>query len=239
MVKNGTSGSASFPPIQGVDTTKGVAMTGGTAESYHQVLSMFCKDAEDRIQKFRFFLFESMSNGNGKFHEKHLLSFITQIHALKSVSATIGASEVSVEASRLEEAGSKKELVFILDNLADFVEHLSGLVKNIHASLDLRSGKDAAKSRGLGFFGNLFAKQKSDKSSAKGGHSELLPVFHKLLEALESQNVLEIDKILEDSGKKPLDPKTKEILESISDQVLMAEFGSAKITVSDFLNSNK
>jgi len=100
--------AASFPPINGIDTVKGIAMTGGTVEGYRQVLSMFRKDAEERIQKFRFFLYES--SGSGKFPEKHLVSFVTQIHALKSASATIGAAETSDRADKLEGAAKNKEL---------------------------------------------------------------------------------------------------------------------------------
>jgi len=138
----------SFPPINGINTVKGIALTGGTAEGYRQVLSMFRKDAEERIQKFRYFLYESSSGG--KFPEKHLASFITQIQALKSASATIGASETSDKAARLEAAGRNKELSFVQDNLPDFVEHLTALTKSIRTALKAKSEKVALKFGGQG-----------------------------------------------------------------------------------------
>jgi HPt (histidine-containing phosphotransfer) domain-containing protein len=228
----------SFPPINGIDTVKGITMTGGTAKGYRQVLSMFRKDAEERIQKFRFFLYESLSSG--KFPEKHLASFITQIQALKSASATIGAAETSDMAARLEAAGRNKELPFIQDNLPDFVEHLTVLVKNVRAALDAKPDKSAAKPGGQGFLSQIFARKKTDNpQSTKGLPDEYLPLFEKLVEALRSQNVTDTDRILEELSKLPLDPNVKEILEQISDQVLMTEFESAIKTINEFVGSNK
>jgi len=236
--QEGKTSSASFPPIQGIDTVKGIAMTGGTAEGYRQVLSMFRKDAGERIQKFRFFLYESINNG--KFPEKHLASFITQIHALKSASATIGAAETSDKADRLEGAGKNAELTFIQDNLPDFVEHLAELLKNIRSALESRQEKAAAKSGGQGLFGQVFGKKKADKPySANVNPSEYLALFTKLAEALGSKNVTDADRILDDLNKMPLDPKTKETLEQISDQILMTEFESAIKTIKEFIGSNK
>jgi len=233
-----TASSASFPPIQGIDTVKGIAMTGGTAEGYRQVLSMFRKDAEERIQKFRFFLYESMNNG--KFPEKHLASFTTQIHALKSASASIGAAETSDKADKLEGAAKNVELAFIQDNLPDFVEHLAELLKNIRAALDLGQGKAAANSSGQGFLGQIFGKKGADKpQSAKVDSSECFSLFTKLAEALGSKNVTDTDRILDELNKTPVDPKTKEILEHISDQILMTEFESAIKTIKELIGSNK
>ena len=233
-----TASAVSFPPIKGIDTVKGIAMTGGTAEGYRQVLSMFRKDAEERIQKFRFFLYESMNNG--KFPEKHLASFITQIHALKSASATIGAAETSDKADKLEGAARNAELAFIQDNLPDFVEHLAELLKSIRAALDLGQEKAAAKSGGHGFLGQIFGKKGAYKpQSAKVNPSECFPLFTKLAEALRSKNVTDADLILDELNKMPFDPKTKEILEHISDQILMTEFESAIKTIKELIGSNK
>jgi HPt (histidine-containing phosphotransfer) domain-containing protein len=231
------SGS-SFPPINGIDTVKGIAMTGGTAKGYRRVLSMFRKDAEERVQKFRFFLYESMDNG--KCPEKHLASFVTQIQALKSASATIGAAETSDEAEKLEGAAKNKELSFIQDNLPDFVEHLAELLKNIRSVLDLGQEKVAAKSGGQGFLGQIFGKIGADKAqSAKVDSSEYSPLLTKLAEALGSKNVTDADRILDELNKMPLDPKTKEILEHISDQILMTEFESAIKTIKELIGSKK
>ena len=238
-----TPSHISFPTIPGVDTEKGIAMTGGTVESYHKVLSMFRKDAEERLQKFRFFLYEGISSGTGKFPEKHLQSLTTQIQALKSASGTIGAADVSAEAARLETAGKDLDLVFILDKLPDYVEHLSELVKNIRTIVDQKQGENEPAPGGAKSFLQMFSKQKSDKPSpAKLKISDYRPMFEELKEAFKSQNVLAIEQILEELNQKAqntADAKIKEALEQISDQVLMTEFDSAIKTIDELINTNE
>jgi CheY-like chemotaxis protein len=82
------------PDIPGVDTAKGIAMTGGTIAGYRKVLAQFYKDAQERLA-----LLQEPPD------ETALPVFVTQVHALKSASATIGAAEVSAEAAALEAAG--------------------------------------------------------------------------------------------------------------------------------------
>ena len=229
----------SFPPIPGLDTVKGIAMTGGTSDGYRQVLTMFRKDAEERLQKFRFFLYEGLNSGTGKFPEKHLQSLTTQIQALKSASATIGAAELSAEAAQLEAAGKEKNFVFIYDKLPDYIEHLSDLVKNVRSALEQKQGENDAVSGGHRSFMQMFGRQKSDKTaSAKTDISEYLDIFNKLKEALTSQNVLAIEHVLDELNQKPLDSKIREVMEQISDQVLMTEFDSAIKTIDDLISTN-
>jgi HPt (histidine-containing phosphotransfer) domain-containing protein len=238
--KENTPSVISFPSIHGVDTSKGIAMTGGTAEGYRQVLSMFRKDADERLQKLRFFIYEGLSAGKGKFPEKHLSTFITQVHALKSASATIGAAEVSGEAARLDAAAKNKELAFLYDNLPNFVELLAELVKNTRTAIESMPGENISKSGGMGFFKQMFAKQKPEKPApSKTGSEEYISVFHKLKNAIASQNHSEIDQILDDLKQKPLDTKTKEILEHVSDEVLMTEFDRAVKTIDDLIDTIK
>ena len=230
----------SFPPISGVDTTKGIALTGGTAEGYRQVLSMFRKDSEERLQKLRFFLYEGLSAGKGMFPEKHLSSLATQIQALKSASATIGSAEVSDKAARLDTAIRNKDLVFLYDNLPDFIESLAELVKNTRAAVESGSIENAAKPSKGSFFKRLFTGQKPDKTAApKTGPSEYLPIFNKLKNAINSQNLYDIDHMLAELSLKPLDAKTREILEHVSDEVLMTEFDSAIKTIDALIGMNK
>ena len=236
-IQAGNAASEVFiSPINGVDTVKGVAMTGGTADGYLQVLSIFRMDSEERIQKFKSFLNES----SGKFPEKHLALFTTQIHAIKSAAAAIGAAEISGKAARLEAAAKNAELSFLQDNLPGFMEHLNELLKNIRTALESRPEKTEEKSGGSAFFSQVFGKKKTDSSqSAKEDVSRHLPLFDKLVDALGSQNTKNVDRILDELNKFSLDSKTKGILEHISDQVLMTEFESAKKTIKGFIDSHK
>ena len=211
------------PPIPGIDTAKGIAMTGGTASGYRRVLSMFCKDVRERLQRLRLFLFDSAMGGN-KFPEKHLPSFITQVHALKSACATIGVAEISAQAARLEASGRAGDMAFIHENLGGFVERLTVLVNNIRAALELVPVESSVSSGG------------PDEGADPSGYFSL---FKKLTEALESGIVADIDRVMDELNEKAPDSKTREILESISDQILMTEFDGAIKTIGKFIDTTK
>jgi len=114
----------SLPDIPGVDTAKGIAMTGGTITAYRKVLSLFCKDVEQRLP-----LLQNAPEADA------LPAFVTQVHSLKSASASIGAQEVSSMAAGLEAIGKAGDAAFIRESLPDFVKQLEELTKNIRVSL--------------------------------------------------------------------------------------------------------
>jgi len=196
--------------IPGVDTQKGIAMTGGTTDGYRAVLSLFCKDAEDRLP-----LLQSPPDADA------LLRFVTQVHAMKSAAASIGAAELSVIAEKLEAAGKAGDLAFIEKNLGSFTEQLAELVKNIRAALETLT----------------------PAAEAQVSAPSLLPspfsLFTALKAALEAKNVVELDRIIDELIQKAPDSKTKELLEQISDHVLMAEYDDAVKILDSLLEREK
>jgi len=128
---NNTSGDAfadsadvKMMVIPGVDTVKGITLTGGTLENYKQVLFMFCKDIDERLIFF-----------GKEITTDTLTDFITNIHSLKSATAYIGASEISSLAAGLEAVGKSGDAAFIRENLPDFIKKLEELKKNILSCL--------------------------------------------------------------------------------------------------------
>jgi signal transduction histidine kinase/CheY-like chemotaxis protein len=188
----------SLIPIPGVDIQKGIAMTGGTVAAYTQVLSIFSKDAEDRMP-----FLQTLPKAEA------LSAFVTQVHALKSASASIGAAELSAQAAALEAAGKAGDMVFINENLPVFAESLSELTKNIRVSLE----------------------QNVHYSPPPTSHSQFSTPYSLLLqelaETLKSQNVSEVDRILDELNQKPLNSNVRETIDKISDEVLMAEYDKA------------
>ncbi|MDR0457078.1 MAG: response regulator [Treponema sp.] len=187
--------------IPGIDTAKGIAMTGGTLAAYKQVLSLFCKDVEERLPLLQ------------KAPEA-LPAFVTHVHALKSASASIGAAEVSAQAAGLEAAGKTGDMAFIRENLPVFAQRLAELAGNISAATE------AAKDSG-GMTNNNAAGQTAGDSAA------LVSLLCSLELALKAQKAADIDRILEELNQKPLEAPIKEALEKISDDVLMTEFDNA------------
>jgi CheY-like chemotaxis protein len=195
------------PTIPGVDVAKGIAMTGGTLNAYRQVLTMFRKDAEDRLP-----LLQTMPETDA------LPSFVTQVHALKSASASTGAAEVSSLAAELEAAGKIKDTAFIQKHLSVFAEQLAELAKRIEAWEKAVEGLDF------------------ETPAGELDHDAVTSLLHELAAALQLQKADDIDYILEQLLQQPLEAGIKTTLEQISDEVLMAEYGKAGETLDRLLN---
>jgi CheY-like chemotaxis protein/nitrogen-specific signal transduction histidine kinase len=106
--------------IDGLDAARGLSMTGGTERGYLEVLGLYCRDVEKRLEILR-----------GIPDEANLAAFTTQVHALKSASANIGANEISSAAEALEKAGHTKDMRFIRENTGKFAQSLETLAANI------------------------------------------------------------------------------------------------------------
>ena len=116
--------------IPGVDVERGIAMTGGNKKLYKKVLAVFYKDVEKRPLLLTSLTLQTMPETDA------LPLFVTQVHALKSTSASIGAAEVSAWAGKIEAAGKAGNLAFIGKNLSGFAETLAKLVKGIDKALE-------------------------------------------------------------------------------------------------------
>ena len=207
--KPGPAANAGSPDapldIPGLDTRRGMLMTGGTETGYRQVLALFAKDAEERLPLLR-----AVPGAEG------LSGFITQVHALKSAAASIGAAAVSSEAALLEEAGKRADLGKAGEKLPAFAQSLAELARNIRAALgEAPSGGSSA-------------------AAPEGGVSALL---EELIRALESQKADAIDRLLRELSRQTLDAEHKKTLESISDDVLMTEFDRAARSVKRILGT--
>ncbi|MDR2499879.1 MAG: response regulator [Treponema sp.] len=116
---------ALFPPIPGVDTERGMALTGGTAALYRKVLASFYRDARERLPLLA-----------GGSEETALPVLLTQAHALKSALGSIGAAALSAEAARLEAAAKGAEAALLRRALPGFARDLADLAEHIRAVLD-------------------------------------------------------------------------------------------------------
>jgi CheY-like chemotaxis protein len=194
-----------LPRIEGIDIQKGITMTGGTESGFLSVLATFCKDAKERLKCVR-----------TTFEEDRLTLFTTHVHALKSASASIGAAEISSQAAKLENAGREWNKVYIHANIDIFIESLSKLIAGISYALEA-------------------GKPENSNEQVLGNKDEFVLLLKKLEEALKSQKADDIDHLLDNINKQPMDEKTKENIEKISDDILMTEFDSAIKTIKETL----
>jgi CheY-like chemotaxis protein len=190
----------SFPAIANIDTRKGIAMTGGTAEGYIKVLSQFIKDASERLPLL------NINNEN----------LVVNFHALKASLATLGAAREAEEAAALESSGKAGDIGFVNENLGAFTEHLTETINNIRRALEIE-------------------KTKEDTSAFEAADEEQLALFKELYDALNSKDAAKIDNIIENLNKKQFASQTKNVLEQISDEILLTEYNNALQLIDKFI----
>jgi HPt (histidine-containing phosphotransfer) domain-containing protein len=192
--------------IDGVDTAKGMVLTGGSEAAYRKVRATFRKDALERLP-----LLDRVPS------EPELSLFITGVHALKSAFATIGAAAVSKAAAALEAAGKSGDPAFIAEALPVFYGDLKKLAEQVGSALDAAAGT-----------GTAAVETDSDIS-------QYLPLFTKLREALEQEQPGIIRSTLADIESKPIDDKTRKIVDRVSNAVLMTEFEDALFAIDELI----
>jgi HPt (histidine-containing phosphotransfer) domain-containing protein len=170
------------------------------------MLPIYVKDAEKRLP-----MLQTVPDAQA------LPLFVTQVHALKSASASIGAADVSALAAELEAAGKAGDMTLIGNRLPAFAGQLAELVKNIRAALKTDAGVTH----------NEIPPPESSKGTGVGASSVFVSLLRKLEAALKSENVRDIDRVMDEINNKQMDSKTRETLEQISDQILVTEYGSA------------
>jgi HPt (histidine-containing phosphotransfer) domain-containing protein len=210
--------------IEGLDTQRGMAMTGGTPEAYYSVLEVYCRDVEDRLKTLA--AFES-----GSCPPEEFPVFVSQVHALKSASASIGAAALSVTAAELEAAGRRGDREFIQRSLSVFRRSLDGTAARINAVLRSRAAlRSQAALRNRAVPG----RDLPQGSGIGPGGEQTQELFLGLKAALEEENIEKIDRFINDLDALPLSGPLREACDDISGNVLIGEFPAA-ITIIDKL----
>jgi signal transduction histidine kinase/CheY-like chemotaxis protein/HPt (histidine-containing phosphotransfer) domain-containing protein len=124
------AGMVGLPEIKGIDVKVGLQNTGGSPEAYLWILSVFCRDAEERIAKVK----EAADAGD-------LPLYTTLVHALKSACRSIGALSCGDLAAKLEEAGNNRNEPAISHKTGEFLSELRSLTDSIQAILEQDAGE--------------------------------------------------------------------------------------------------
>ncbi|MDR1948802.1 MAG: response regulator [Spirochaetaceae bacterium] len=208
--------SGLFPVIEGLNGEQGIVMTGGSEADYCEVLALYCQDCTGRLS-----LLHQFAAKETPVHEDFRF-FTTQIHAIKGASASIGAMEVSQKAAALEQAGMVENLGLIRVGLGEFTEALAGLVERIRNAL-ARYGEAVPEDP---------AAPGGDPRAAEGGwEAELL----RLRQALIAEDIGPVDAILDQLDIMSMPPAARQLINDVSNNVLISEFKSAADLIEDFL----
>jgi CheY-like chemotaxis protein len=140
-------------------------------------------------------------------------TFVTCVHGLKSASANVGAAWLSEEAAILEQAGNAGNTELIRSRLDEFVGDLVRLVERIQEAL------------------------KAQAPSRAGTEQVDAATLEQLISALGAKDIDTIDRLVEAISTRPLDEHSREIMEHVSWQVLVAEFDEAAETVKKLSSS--
>jgi HPt (histidine-containing phosphotransfer) domain-containing protein len=181
-------------------------MTGGSVDGYKKVLAVYLSDIELRLPQLQ-----------NNPQSDDLPQFITNVHAIKSASASIGAATIATAAARLERLGRAGNLPVIRETLSGFVERLTELAQSIGALLS--------------------AQKEGDAGSGEDALADPLEgsIILELASALSGERAGEIERILSELKQKKTDPKTREVLDKVSDCVLLSEFEEAAGLVTGLL----
>ena len=121
--------------INGVNTKKGIFMTGGSIKRYMETLDVFYKDGLEKINSIKTCL-----------DENNLPLYVIFVHAVKSAAANIGAEKLSEAAKALEMAGNQSNLSYINSHNANFLADFEKLLGNIKAMLEMATGGERKES---------------------------------------------------------------------------------------------
>jgi len=188
--------------ISGIDVKRGIANTGGKIKNYLGILAMYRKDLQRRMHLLQ----AAPDTGN-------LKEFITQVHAIKSASASVGAVPTSDSALELENAGKREDTDFIAKMLPAFFVQLNTLIDGIESAL----------------------LESENEITGESSGTQINGMLNELETVIKTKKAQDIDLVLEKLLQQPLDAAIKTTLEQISDYVLMAEYEKALKAVNEVI----
>ena len=183
--------------IKGVDTGKGLSMSGGSLDSYFKVLKSYSKDGREKVVQMR----KSLAAG-----DISLLSIYA--HALKSASASIGSFLVSELAKELEFAAKRGDMDFVRASIDPFVLELERLIDNIERALRENEEKNRTP---VAVVDRAFMKER----------------LANLRKALEEMDMSVIDEIVNELAASSWPAPFRDFFEKLSEQILLGEYETA------------
>ncbi|MCL2619264.1 MAG: response regulator, partial [Defluviitaleaceae bacterium] len=120
--------------IEGIDTQKGLVLAGGNPDVYLKVIRKYYENGRVLLKELEHAA-----------HKGDLENYEIHVHALRGVSASIGADALAEPADALERASEQKNLGFVRARTPELLERLEATLRNIGSSLE----KDAATAHSL------------------------------------------------------------------------------------------
>ena len=113
--------------MEGVDTDRGLVNCGGSMEAYLDVLESFLEDSTAKLRELKPFQKKNFHN----IHETELHWFAHTVHAVKGVSAIIGAQDLSKKAAGLEKAAKGGDREIMQKDFPDFYNDIKTIIERV------------------------------------------------------------------------------------------------------------
>lgn len=181
--------------IEGVDTKLGLSMTGGIPSHYIRVLKNFHSDGREKIAEIQ-----------KAYDSQNYTLYATYVHALKSASASIGATALSQKAKALEFAAKSEDVEFLKQNNASFLRALENILENLGKALD---------------------QLEKEKRGTQQANPMLREILTQLQRALDEIDTPFIDAAVNEISAGNWDAETQKALDRIFQQIILAEYEEA------------
>jgi signal transduction histidine kinase/CheY-like chemotaxis protein len=207
----------------GVNTLKGISLSGGGEKDYFKVLNAFHRDVLDRLDLLDVFFTAAQSAlaGGAAPEPDQLNLFVVSVHALKSASGTIGAEELSREAAEIESAGKAGDLKLITGKFPAFRKRLADIADTLTIILGMSRNSGQSEEAG----GEEFIKAR--------------PLFESLREALAVERINDIDSALNAIEELNFTGEIMDEVAKISDLILISEFAEARNLIQTLLRKQE
>ena len=106
--------------ITGLDVPQGIFNMGGSVEAYNRILAVFLSEGRKQSEALRKYAEAGSVN-----------SYRIEAHSLKSVAASIGATELSMQARDHEDAAKHGDESFVTEHYAELADKYDELLKNV------------------------------------------------------------------------------------------------------------
>jgi signal transduction histidine kinase/DNA-binding response OmpR family regulator len=180
--------------IRSIDVQAGIDNTGGALPAYARVLRLFYHDAEERLPRIK----NAAAEGDA-------ILYTTLVHALKSASRSIGATEFGDFAEAMEAAGRNRDIPIIRRRTGELLNQLRSLLDDIM----------------------LFLKRNASETETANALSLSKEQMDALRQALTGMQVAEFDSLITEYKTLPISRATREFLEGIEEDVLLFEYEKA------------
>lgn len=117
--------------MPGINVQEGLEHAGGDAILYHQILEITCQDGKEMIKELR-----------QDFEQKDWKKYVIHAHSLKSVTANIGAMEISALAKAQEFAGKEGNISYLEAHAGEMMEGYEELLTVIQRHLERESSSE-------------------------------------------------------------------------------------------------